>query len=440
MAIAAPEAILDGGALLAVAGCLLMLGLLYAVKGFVTAAFSPLNVKIPLVGRPFSSIVQAVENNILNWIDKAIVADQVAIAHLLSGITWLFDQSVGAMEDIVTNTDAAFKHLVTATIPAIAHDAANDAIHIANTASGGLTTIRNDLTADVQKLTNSVADAIGKAEDYTDSQVHTLRNLLESEITKAITTAEQSSGALIGSSIDFLSRRIDNLGSSSVTITANDIANIAQRVTPIVENAIGSVGGAVGETDAEVRSAISTAITESLAAGGTIENAIQSSIAAAIAHLPPTVITGAGDVTGQIANYIGAALSLGGDIDNDIRSVVNGAVAAAIAGVHLPPIDIGGALQPIEDIINDIRNVSLPQLAAATAVVATTVSVLESEAGLGDPACRAKNKQICGTDALHWGQFLAGLVSVAALLDFPELVKICQDGFNDAESVVESLT
>lgn len=96
----------------------------------------------------------------------------------------------------------------------------------------------------------------------------------------------------------------------------------------------------------------------------------------------------------------------------------------------------------IDYLLDQLQQIPLEDLLAAAGTIAGTaaiVAAIESEAGLGNPGCRAKVKQICATDPRAWEQLLGLAVATFAFPGLRALVDVAAvmlDGMHDVVRAV----
>lgn len=441
MAIAAPEAILSGADLLAIAGICLVIGFLYAGKGIIAIMFAPFEISLPFgIGRPFGGIVDVIEGTLNAWIDKWIAANQAALADLLNGLVWLVHQTAHAIEETAHYSELAFDHIVNVVTPGQIETAIKDATSLAHGAATSVAALEHAVSADVTALEGKIAHAISSAETYAETKVSDAEKYVLGAIPLAVQTVTHDLTAIIDGVDTTLSRRITAIeGSLEDKVNAAVAAAIAV-LKPGIASGVQAATAVGGATETWVQGAISAAIAAAIAGGGSIEQAITNAVNAAHGAVVSAGGTVTGDINGQIAASIAAGLAAGGAIDNDIRSIVAGAIAdiPITGGITIPGIE--DITKPIRDILTGITDVTLPQLAALTAGIGATLTLVMTEAGLNDPECRAKNKGICSVPSTNWGSLISGLIGLGVALDFNDLVSLCEDGFGAGETFVETLT
>jgi hypothetical protein len=139
--------------------------------------------------------------------------------------------------------------------------------------------------------------------------------------------------------------------------------------------------------------------------------------------------------------------SIRAEITHDINTAVAGSEAAgaeALGKLRAAEDAAIGALKRAEgataaELRDFIGQVPLTDIAAAIAAVPllmTAVNILEAETGLGRAECRAKVKNICGTDPSQWASLVEGLVLVGIGFNIEELVNAVVDV---ASTVVDSI-
>lgn len=99
---------------------------------------------------------------------------------------------------------------------------------------------------------------------------------------------------------------------------------------------------------------------------------------------------------------------------------VDAAFTAALGDVRGIAV---GAEHGITDLQKYIDSLGLAGLIAAVPALAILVNTLATESGLDSSACRAKNKQICGTDPNVWTSILLGAAAAGIALDYKALIE-----------------
>lgn len=160
----------------------------------------------------------------------------------------------------------------------------------------------------------------------------------------------------------------------------------------------------------------------------------QDDASSALADVRDLTHVVAADVTsleGEIAKKISAAVGaisdvalpgLRHDLEREIHDAA-GAVGAEVDGVK----DwAGGWIDDLEGKFDSIPLADLIAAAAAVPVLGTLVHTIAQESGLDGEACRAKIKNVCGTDPAAWEQLLAGLLPLYAFPGLDAIVDAAQ--------------
>lgn len=400
-------------------------------------------------------------NAIHGTIESWIVANEWALSQLWQGLTWSVKQTgnlIGATPGAVYG---ALHFLWTSQIP-YAIGAALDPVtviaHDAKTLAQATYDVVGEKGAGID---SRVADGVTTAETYTDKVAKSIEGDIATAKTAAIASAGTTAGQLVAQTVTYIDNQVRALQGEVDAVPGEirqAVAGLAGGVTlDDVNGAIndalaasGSIGRAIHQAVAGLAGGLTVvdvdrAIAAALAGGGSIDAAIHQAVAEVNPGVTLVEVQAAiGDAlgsSGSIAAAITAAVATipHGLTADQVDQAVNSAIAGAIAGGGAIDQVIAGVTSRIEQEIAAIPVPDVATLTTAVAAVGATVAVLEAEAGLGNPECRAKVKGICSTDPAAWAQLLGGLVAIGLATDFAELVKLAQDGMSDSYSAVESL-
>lgn len=122
------------------------------------------------------------------------------------------------------------------------------------------------------------------------------------------------------------------------------------------------------------------------------------------------------DVKHEIAIAVGGAEAIGNEALDRLRRAED----AAIEGLRRSE---DATAQELRDLIKDIPLTDIAAALAAIPLLRAAVDILEAETGLGRAECRAKVKNICGTDPSQWAQLLEGLVLVGIGLSIQDVIE-----------------
>jgi hypothetical protein len=125
--------------------------------------------------------------------------------------------------------------------------------------------------------------------------------------------------------------------------------------------------------------------------------------------------------------------SLKTTLEADFHHAVSGAEAAGAEAINKLRTAENAAIDAIDraegataaELRDFIGKVPLTDIAAATAAIPlliAAVNVLEAETGLGRAECRAKVKNICGTDPSQWASLLEGLILVGVAFNIEDMI------------------
>lgn len=96
---------------------------------------------------------------------------------------------------------------------------------------------------------------------------------------------------------------------------------------------------------------------------------------------------------------------------------------------------VGDDLATIE---GNLGALGVAGLIASIPAIATLVHAIATEAGLESASCRAKNKQICGTDPLQWAGLLGGLALMEGALSLKEIVPVARAIAHGTEDLIRA--
>lgn len=436
MAFVAPEAILGGAELLAIAGVVLMLGLLFSAKALVQVLFSPLNIGIYLVGHPFSSIVSSVENSLLGWLDGAIATNQQALAELFSGLVWLVQQTGAAIEDTAHYTEQALDHLATITVPGQIEAALHDTSVVAHGASSSVTALAHTVTNDVNTLEGKITHAITASEDYADAKVHATEVHFLNTVADTALSINHDLNAAIAGVESTLGKRISKLEGA-----ASDQAAAASAVaTKIVNDALAGVEGELGALRTKVDSAATTANGAVSAAIAAARTEVNADIGAVLAQAQQAVQTATSAASTAAADALRQAEIDIGRVEATATAGATDALAQARAAVGALAGEIDGLVAnlptTIEQELAKFTPASVATLLAEVTGVAATLSLVMAESGLDSSSCRAKNKNICGVPSARWEQLL---LSLAFAFEWPGLEAFAEGIADLAGGIVDDI-
>lgn len=452
--------VLAGAAdLAAICACLMYLALLVTASWLVGVLLGFTNISV-LGKHPLKNIATGALNAINKGLADQIVATEDVVSILWSGFTWLIREGGNAIGALAGSTYGTFSYLWRTGIPAAIHAVTAPISDLAQRAYNEASSAGSTATAAGASVKTEVANAIKTAENYTDSQITIAHKYVETQVASGVASAGITAGQLVAQAISLTTKDYNELkgdfdsvpaeikaqiANLPASINLRDVANeITKELAPgqsiynEISQRIAGIGGGVTAQD------ITNAINEALAPGQSIYNKIESLI--------PTIPGGLtiADVTAAIS----ASLAPGEDIYKAIHDAVDSAsggltaadITAAIATALLPgqPIEaaidaaIGAISIPVPPGGIPIPTPTIAQLTTGLAAVTTGLAVLEAEAGLDSEACRAKNKQICGTDAAAWTKLLEGAALIALDFNFTELVNACTAILPTVESAVTS--
>lgn len=447
--------------LAAICACVFYLALLLVASWVVSVLLGFTNISI-LGAHPLKNIATGALNAINKGLQDQITATQDAISTLWSGFTWLIKEGGNALGALSGATYGALKYLTSTKVPLIVQGLLNPTATLAKEAYDAAKSAGDSATSAGASVKTEVANALKTAEGYTDSALTTLHGYVTTHVADGVSAAEGVAGTLVGQLSSVLDKRVtalegdfsavpdeikaavakipSGIGLGDVTSAINAALASGGSIYNEISQRISGIGGGVSEQD------ITNAISSALAEGGSIYNEIKS--------LAPTVPGGLtiGDVTGAI----GAALAEGGSIANAISNAVGSAaggltendITQAISDALLPTGAIGLAIAAAIGSISipvppggvTIPAPTLAQLTLGLAAVTTEVAALEAESGLEDDDCRAKNKQICGTDTGAWTSLLSGLVLAGVAFDLGDIAQAAAQMASDARGLVNDLT
>lgn len=135
-----------------------------------------------------------------------------------------------------------------------------------------------------------------------------------------------------------------------------------------------------------------------------------------------------------------------------LRSAEDAAVASAVAIAHTAEHDAAAAFdhaktfaeglvapvgKDVTALDNYVKGLDVPKIAAGAAATAALVATLVAETGLENAGCRAKIKDVCGTDPNVWGNLLGLLAPLGLALSLRELAAVANEIGPDLAKVLE---
>lgn len=149
-------------------------------------------------------------------------------------------------------------------------------------------------------------------------------------------------------------------------------------------------------------------------------------------------------IEGSVRSSIDHAVNVIRNVDlPDLEHVLEGKigdVANTAAGDVQQVSDWAGGW--IDYLLDQLQRLPIEQLLEGLAAVAGTaaiVRVIEQEAGLDNPQCRAKVKAICQTDPAAWLKLLAGVVALFAFPGLQAIVETAQKTVGLLDPVVREI-
>lgn len=454
--------VLAGAAdLAAICACLMYLALLVTASWFVGVLLGFTNVSI-LGTHPLKNIATGALNAINKGLQAQIVATEDAVSILWSGFTWLIREGGNAIGALAGSTYGTFSYLWKTGIPAAIHAVTAPISDLAQRAYNEASSAGSTATAAGASVKTEVANAIKTAENYTDSQITIAHKYVETQVTAGVASAGTTAGQLVAQAISLTTKDYNELKGDFDAVPDEIKAAVAKipqgldvgDVTSAIQSALSS-GGAIyneisqriaglggGVTEQDITAAIGAA----LAPGAAIYNEIKSLIPTVPGGLTVEDVTNAisgelaagGSIAAAISNAVGSAT--GGLTENDVTQAISeallpaGAIGAAIAAA------IGGISIPVPPGGITIPTPTIAQITLGLAAVTTEVAALEAEAGLDDPACRAKNKGICGTNTDAWTGLLTGLVLAGVGFSLADIAEAAATMVADTRGLVAELT
>lgn len=437
------------------------LALLVTASWLVGTLLGFTNVSI-LGTHPLKNIGTGALNAINKGLADQIVATEDVVSILWSGFTWLIREGGNAIGSLAGSTYGTFSFLWRTGIPAAIHAVAKPISDLAQEAYNEARGAGSTATAAGASVKTEVENAIRSAENYTDSQITIAHKYVETQVANGVTSAGITAGQLVAQAISLTTRDYNELKGDFDAVPdeikqavaklpqgldAGDVTNAIQAalaaggaISTAISSRIAGLGGGITEQD------ITAAIGAELAPGAAIYNEIKSLIPTVPGGLTVQDVTNAisGELAagGSIATAIGNAVSsaAGGLTENDVTQAISesllpaGAIGAAIAAA------IGGISIPVPPGGITIPTPTLAQITLGLAAVTTEVAVLEAEAGFDDPACRAKNKGICGTNTEAWTGLLSGLALVGVGFSLADIAEAAATMVADTRGLVAELT
>lgn len=232
-------------------------------------------------------------------------------------------------------------------------------------------------------------DAIGTVAHKAETLAGALVGSIASNLSAAKNFAESQSDRALSSAQAFTEAKIaDAIGAIRSEISA-DVQTLRDGYSDAVTSALSTAQAGISAAERLAASQVLEA--EQIAAAGVAEaerlagSALAQSEAAARQALAEAEARGkaALDEVGKIAGSLGS----------DLKTIEGALGAAGVAG-----------------------------LIAAIPAIATLVHAIATEAGLDSANCRAKHKQICGTDSHAWAGLLGSIAAAGLLFDFKQIV------------------
>jgi len=215
---------------------------------------------------------------------------------------------------------------------------------------------------------------------------------------------------------------VEQVAANEVMQEAIDILGVEAEITSRINHTISSLEaqgiGSFQQIGRDVHSIVNTAKADILS---TVESDVRSirSDLSALKGEETAAIAAVGTAAGRAAAEAKAAATTAAQATAQAAVAVAEA-GAAVAG-QIPSI-------PLPSIAPPVDTSSLVALGASLAGLGALVSTVVTEAGLNNPECRSKVKQVCSTNTSAWGNLLAGLVAVAAIPSLSELAAVARDG------------
>jgi len=267
------------------------------------AIAAPLNISIPLVGRPFQFIANAIENNIIGPLDDLRQKSDAQIARGLSGL----------VDDVATvlGLFLVLGLVVQAALSYLWHHALSPFIH---SITDAIQAAAHEALAKVETLTGTVAADLVRAEHYADSEIAAAAVALESY-------ADAAARAAYSEAAGYADRAVATLRAAEDTAIANavELADAAK--------AAGLAAAAAVETKlaAEITSGVSeaeryaaTTVAAAAAAEASALAQAESAASTALEQVKAIAIGAEGDLT---------------DFEAYIRSLGLPAVIAAVGAL-----------------------------------------------------------------------------------------------------------
>lgn len=371
--------------------CGLVLALLVGGKAFMDSIAAVLNVSIAGV-RPFAGAAVALENSVIKWLQKEIDNTIKLMAKFWHELALSF---IVGFEGILRSADGVvkgFAYLWNTALPAFVKlqtDWIGSLAREAKTiATGNVALIARDFAAaktyaetqaeralsSAQAFTSSaVADAVSAVRGELSADVQALRDGANAAATAALQTAQAGIAEAERLATEEAARLRGEF-TGDVSALDRTIADTAQALTAAAQAGVAEAERLAGSALAQSEAAARQALAEAEARG-----------------------RAALDEVGKIAGAVGS----------DLKTIEGALGAAGVAG-----------------------------LLATIPAIATLVQAIATEAGLDSAACRAKNKQICGTDPLQWAGLLAGLAALGVSFDLADVVKIAAEGVGEAGTLL----
>lgn len=413
----------------------------HTVKPLVSALHSGLG-WLPGVG----TLIAKVEKQIYASLDVATKQQQTALRDAIIAAESNHLGNVQTNQKLGHAIESALQLLVASTIPSkigAATTGAATGVNAVNLRVDALSTKERDdiaaLAAEIDANHGYSDTAAGReaskaetaAKSYTDTKItgvdDALKKLTDTTIPGLIADDIRSTG-VIGEAIADAVAGAPYLKQAQVDTVVADALKPGGTISD-------SIAAAVENAHAVTAQGVETAIVNDLKPGGAIHDEITKLLAGIPQPLtgpqgatgppgppgPPGAASGAGvsadDVAAAISDAISADLQPGG------------VISQAIAGVAIPPPPTTATPPPT----------SIAALAGEVAALAATQAIVLTESGLDNSACRAKNKQICGSDSNLWSDLIGALIVTAIALDWKEMARIAALGGQVAAGALQSI-
>jgi hypothetical protein len=308
--------LLDLTTVLLWSGAFILASLAYYVAQAIAA---PLNISIPLVGRPFAGIANTIQNAIVSPLNDLRAKSDAQISKGLAGLADSLELLIGLTGLLGLGVLKALKYLWGTALSPFIHAITNP---IRTTADNAL--------SDVEALTKTVADDLAKAESYADGKatdaLNSAKSYADTKISAAIATTE-----------GYADNAVAKLRAAEDTAIANavDLANAAKAA------GIAAAAAVLTEAEAKIAAAATTAQLEAVKAESDAEAfaasaaaQVEATVDTSISQVKAIAIGAAGDLT-DFEGYIGSL-----NLPTTIGAV--GAIAALLT-VVLSDTGLGNA-------------------------------------------------------------------------------------------------